>query len=131
MKNDVVIYDGDCGFCSFWVQWLLNKDKNNILKFASLQGSYGQEFLKKNNLNTTDFDTIYYHKEEGIFYDKSNAILEILSSLGGLYSLMKVFKIIPRFIRDEVYMLVSKNRKKFAQNNCLLPSPSQRSQFLD
>jgi len=129
--NNVVLYDGDCGFCSFWVQWLLNMDKNNTLKFASLQGEYGQNFLKSKGLNIKDFDTIYYIKNNEDFYQKSSAIIQIVKSLGGLAQLIAILYIIPRFIRDAVYMMISRNRKKIINNNCLFPTPQQRQQFID
>lgn len=129
--NKVVLYDGDCGFCSFWVQWLLNIDRNNELKFASLQGAYGQEFLKSKDLEINDFDTIYFVKNDEEFYEKSTAIIQIVHSIGGIYQLILALYIIPRFIRDAVYMLVSKNRKKLINNNCLFPTPKQREQFID
>lgn len=129
--NKVVLYDGECGFCSFWVQWLLNMDKDNQLKFASLQGNYGQLFLQDKGLNITDFDTIYFIKDDEFFYEKSTAIIQIVNSLGGIFQLIMLLYIIPRFIRDAVYMIVSKNRKKLINNNCLFPTPIQRKQFID
>lgn len=129
--NKVVLYDGECGFCSFWVQWLLNMDKDNQLKFASLQGNYGQLFLQDKGLNITDFDTIYFIKDDEYFYEKSTAIIQIVNSLGGIFQLIMLLYIIPRFIRDAVYMIVSKNRKKLINNNCLFPTPIQRKQFID
>lgn len=129
--NKVVLYDGECGFCSFWVQWLLNMDKQNTLKFASLQGEYGQSFLKNKGLNVTDFDTIYFIKDNEYFYEKSTAIIQIVNSLGGIFKLIVLLYIIPRFIRDAVYMVISKNRKKLIHNNCLFPTPKQRQQFID
>lgn len=129
--NKVVLYDGECGFCSFWVQWLLNMDKHNTLKFASLQGAYGQDFLESKGLKIKDFDTIYFIKNNEEFYDKSTAIIQIINSLGGFFQLILALYIVPRFIRDGVYMIVSKNRKKLINNNCLFPTPKQRQQFID
>ena len=129
--NKVVLYDGECGFCSFWVQQLLNIDKNNVLKFASLQGDYGQEFLQAKGLEIKDFDTIYFVKNNEAFYEKSTAIIQIVNSIGGIFQLILALYIIPRFIRDAVYMIVSKNRKKLINNNCLFPTPKQREQFID
>ena len=129
--NKVVLYDGECGFCSFWVQQLLNIDKNNVLKFASLQGAYGQEFLQAKGLEIKDFDTIYFVKNNDEFYEKSTAIIQIINSIGGIFQLILALYIIPRFIRDTVYMIVSKNRKKLINNNCLFPTPKQREQFID
>jgi len=129
--NNVVLYDGECGFCSFWVQWLLKWDKNNSLKFAALQSQYAQSFLKENNLNNVDFDTIYYIKDNKGFYQQSTAIIEIVSSLRPIFKLFVILKLIPRSIRDFIYNMISKNRKKLMNVNCLLPTKEQRKQFID
>lgn len=67
--NNVVLYDGDCGFCNFWVQWILNNDSYDRFQFASLQSEYGQNFLKNQELPTDIFDTLYFIKD-GMYYKK-------------------------------------------------------------
>lgn len=131
VNENIVLYDGDCGFCSFWVQWLLNKDKEHILRFASLQGDFGQGFLQTHQMDLENFDTIIYITSTDHYYTKSSAILNILKSLGNIYSLLYFFILVPKFIRDFVYDLIAKNRKKLMNVNCLLPTPQQRKQFLD
>ena len=44
-----VLYDGECGFCNFWVHWILKKDTKNNFLFASLQSDFGQQFLNERN----------------------------------------------------------------------------------
>ena len=46
-------------------------------------------------------------------YFKSDAVLRILKSLDGLWPLLYGFLIVPRFIRDPVYDIVSKYRYKW------------------
>lgn len=127
----VVLYDGDCGFCNFWVKWILSKDKKQQFKFASLQGNYGQAFLKKNQLNTTDFDTLYLVSETGSYFQKLEAVIKICTTIGGLYSLAAVLKIVPVYTRDAIYGVVSRNRKRVLQGNCYLPTAEQRKMFID
>lgn len=125
-----VFYDGDCGFCNFWVQWILKNDKKDQFLFASLQGDFGQKFLRERNLPTQSFNTIYLWKPEKFYLKKSNAIICIAENLGGIFSLSKILKIFPRFLGDFGYDLVAKNRKKLITENCLLPSEEQRKKFI-
>lgn len=129
MRN-IILYDGSCGFCSFWVQWVLKRDKNNKFYFASLQGEKGQKFLKDNNFNDEIFDTIYLIRNEEYFV-KMNAVIEIGNELGGAYKGLKFFKILPENLANIIYDFIAKNRYKFSSKYCILPTTSERNKFLD
>ncbi len=126
---NVVLYDGDCGFCSFWVQWILKYDRHDRFRFASLQGSYGQEFLRLNNLPNKEFDTVYL-VTPAKSYARLAAVGEIGSLLGGVFSLLKVLGIIPSIIADPIYDKIARKRKTLAAEACLLPTPAERKKFL-
>ena len=126
-----ILFDGDCGFCNFWVQWILKKDKKDRFLFASLQGNFGQQFLIERNLENKNFGTIYLWKPSGYYLQKSNAILKITETLGGIYSILKIFYIVPIFIRDTIYDWISRNRQKLMSASCIIPNEEQRQKFLD
>ncbi|MXV38660.1 DUF393 domain-containing protein [Flavobacteriaceae bacterium Ap0902] len=129
--NNVVFFDGVCNLCSGTVQKLIELDKNDVLKFGSLQSSKGQELLKENQLSPTDFDSILYYKN-GNLLDKSDAILAIMKDLGGVWRYLSIFKIIPRFLRDRVYLTISRNRYKWfgKQESCWMPNPELKKKFI-
>ena len=56
----VILFDGDCGFCSDVVNLFINfdGDPRGAFRFASLQGEIGQELLVANGLDTEHFNTI-------------------------------------------------------------------------
>lgn len=127
----IVFYDGECGFCNHWVQWILERDKKDKFLFSSLQSEFGQKFLNERNLPNKVFDTLYLWKPESFYLSKYQAILRIASELGGVYSLANIGKILPDFIGNQFYNLVSRNRKKLAENQCFLPSAEQRKKFIE
>jgi len=127
----IVFYDGECGFCNHWVQWILERDKNDKFLFSSLQSEFGQKFLNERNLPNQIFDTLYLWKPESFYLSRYQAILRIASELGGIYSLANIGKILPNFIGNQFYNLVSRNRKKLAENQCFLPSAEQRKKFIE
>ena len=65
-----VLYDGECGFCNFWVHWILKKDTKNNFLFASLQSDFGQQFLNERNLESKNLDTLYLWKPEKYYLQK-------------------------------------------------------------
>ncbi len=127
----IVFYDGECGFCNHWVQWILERDKKNKFLFSSLQSEFGQKFLNDRQLPNQVFDTLYLWKPQSFYLTKYQAILKIAGELGGIYSLASIGKIIPDFIGNRFYNLISRNRKKLAANQCFLPNEQQRKKFLN
>lgn len=127
----IVFYDGECGVCNFWVQWILERDKKDKFLFASLQSGYGQKFLLERGLDTTQFNTIYLWKPNDYYLVKSQAILKIATLLGGIYSLSIVAKLSPLFINNWFYDLVARNRMKIASQKCYLPNSHQKKKFIE
>jgi len=99
--------------------------------FASLQSDFGQNILRNNNLKTNDFDTfVYIYK--GKVYIKSTAALMVLKHLGGFWSILYAFIIVPKLIRNKVYMIISKSRYSIfgKKTSCLIPSIELKKRFI-
>lgn len=126
-----IFYDGDCGFCNHWVQWILKSDKKEFFLFSSLQSEFGQNFLKHEKINVSDFTTIYLWKPNEYYLDKSQAIIKIVQCLGGVKgTLAYVIKIFPKSLLDILYNKISNNRFRISSNFCVLPSISERERFI-
>ena len=125
----VIFFDGVCGLCNAWVDFILKRDRNGIFSFAPLQGSYAKEMepVASENLNT-----MIYHAF-GQRYYRTGAILRILRDLGGIWYLAWVFWFVPFFIRDFFYGLIARNRYRIfgKKENCRIPTPEEKVRFLD
>jgi len=126
-----VFYDGDCGFCNHWVQWILENDKKDQFLFSSLQSDFGQQFLNERGLENKTFSTLYLWKPGSFYMMKSQAALAIARIIGGRYGLIGHLNFIPKFITDFGYDIVAKNRQKLAAGKCFLPNPEQRKKFIE
>ena len=125
-----VFYDGDCGFCNFWVQWILKNDLKDQFMFAAFHCVFGQGFLKERGLETKQLSTLYLWKPQSFYLKKSEAALKIASILGGKYSFIGYLSFVPKFISDFLYDKVAENRKKLATNTCFLPNEKERTKFV-
>lgn len=114
-KSPIILYDDQCSFCSFWVNFVLKKDTTNIFLFAGLSSQTAKTILNQYPF-AKNVDTVMLLKDNKLHL-KSNAALEIANILGGLLQLFYVFKIVPSLIRDYFYDLIAKNRKKLMRNN--------------
>ena len=131
-QKHIIFFDGDCGVCNFWVQFILERDKKNEFLFASLQSEFGQTFLKERNLNLKEFNTLYLWKQNSYYFVKSKAVLKILSILGGFYSTVAfIGNLIPKYITDKIYDAISRNRMKISNQKCFLPTPNERQKFIE
>lgn len=127
----IVFFDGECGVCNFWVQWILERDKRDQFMFASLQSDFGQQFLADRNLNPLVLDTMYLWKPDEYFLSKSQAVIKIASLLGGFYRLLLIARIFPPDFGDKIYSKVSENRIKLSSQKCFLPDLNEKRKFIE
>lgn len=128
----LILFDGYCNLCSATVQFILKHDRKAKFRFASLQSEYGKTILQKHQLPTDSFGT-FVLVEADIVFTKSTAALRIVKSLTGMWPLLYVAIIIPRFLRDAIYNLVARNRYKWfgRRDSCWLPKNDWRERFMD
>ena len=127
----IVLFDGVCNLCNGAVQFIIKRDPSSKFLFASLQSEYGQSQLLKFGLDISKLHSIIV-VENGKIYERSDAVLRIASRLSRPWPLISVFKILPRFLRDWVYDLVSKNRYRMfgMKNSCMIPTPELKARFV-
>ena len=127
-----VFFDGVCNLCNRSVNFLISKDKKEVLKFASLQSEYAQNTIPKELLNRENLDTIIVYSD-GQFYDRSNAVLKLCKILGGGFYVFLIGYLIPRFIRDGLYRFIANNRYRWfgTQSQCRVPTPDLKERFLE
>jgi len=130
-ERPVILFDGVCNLCNGSVQFILKRDKEKRFLFASLQSAYGQKLLKQFNLPANNFNSFILY-QDGSTFTKSTGALMMFSQLKG-WKWTKIFKVVPRFIRDAVYGLIANNRYKWfgKQEECWLPTPELKSRFLE
>ena len=128
----VVLFDGVCNLCNGSVLFIIKRDAQSKLKFASLQSEYGEEQMKRFNLPPSALNSVLLIKN-GRLFQKSNAALEIARMLDGMWPWMYAFKIVPIVIRDFVYDWIAKNRYRWfgKKDGCMIPTPQMKARFVN
>jgi len=122
----VVFFDGICNLCNGWVDFLLPRLKvDSSLTFASLQGKAASELLKNPGL------TSIVLWEDGAVFTESDAILRILGDLRRPWSWLRIFRVIPRRLRNALYRGIARRRYRWfgKRETCRVPPPEERARF--
>ena len=111
--------------------FIILRDQKNYFRFASLQSVVAEKILSEYGV-TEELKTIVLI-ENGKVFRRSGAALRICRHLSGGWPLCYGFLIIPAFIRDGIYNLISKYRYKWfgKKDQCMIPTPELRSKFLE
>lgn len=147
-EHGMIFFDGICNLCNHAVQFIIKRDQQDYFRFAALQTEVAKAQLAVLNIeekraassknqqvsltaHEQQLNTIIL-LENGKTYDRSTAALRIARRLSGVWPLLYIFIIIPPFIRDFLYELISKNRYRIwgKQESCMVPSAALKSKFL-
>lgn len=125
----VIVFDGICGLCNGWVDFVLRRDRRRVFRFTPFQSDAGQQVLREHRL--TGADSIVLVDGDRVWRE-SAAVLEILRRLGGVWSLAAVARLIPAALRDPAYRLVAARRYRWfgRLDTCRVPTPAERDRFL-
>lgn len=131
MVDNLVLFDGVCNLCESSVQFIIRHDPKARFRFASLQSDYAQQLLKERGLQTKKFDSIVLVQNNQLF-QRSDAALRIARGLSKGWSLLYVFIVVPRFVRDAVYNMIAANRYHWfgKKDACMIPTPELKSRFI-
>jgi predicted DCC family thiol-disulfide oxidoreductase YuxK len=131
-SQPILYFDGECNLCNSAIQFVIRHDRQKKFRFAPLQSAPGVALPtqvptpKKNSYSTVVlFDN-------GRYYTQSAAALRTLRLMGGGWAVLYAAIIVPPFIRNWVYDLVSANRYKWfgRRKECMVPTPELKERFL-
>lgn len=129
--GSIVLFDAECVLCSANAQFILNHDKAERFYLASMQGPVGASLFHQYGLDPTNPTSILVI-EEGKARKDSDAVISIYEGLGLPWRLISLFRIIPAFLRDPIYLLVARNRYRLfgKRETCWLPAERYRARML-
>lgn len=108
-EKHLVIFDGVCMLCDWWVRFIIRKDNRNQFLFFPFQ-KLDKKNLPENVLSSITESVVVYSK--GSWYFKSLAIFELSKHLRFPWSLIRFFSILPTAWSDAFYNIISKKRNK-------------------
>ena len=127
----VLFFDGVCNLCVGVVQFVLKRNTQGSVVFASLQSELGKALLHELNLPASELNTLYF-VVNGTVYSESDGALKLCLELRRLWPMCIVIWLVPGFIRNAVYRYVSKKRYEWfgRRASCLVARPEVSTRFI-
>ncbi len=128
----IVFFDSHCLLCNGSVQFILKYERKHILQFAPFGGVTYHKLIGDHPPDETPDSIVVIQNNQLFRYSK--AIILILINMGSFWKILGIAgKIIPPFVSDFFYTIITSNRYKWfgRTDSCMLPSPVNRHRFLE
>lgn len=128
----IVVFDGVCNLCAESVAFILAHERDDSIRFTTAQSETGRALLSEFGLDPENLSTFVFI-EGGTAHVRSDAALEVAQHLRLPWRMLRVFRIVPRRLRDSIYRLIARNRYRWfgKRESCVAPTPELRSRFFD
>jgi predicted DCC family thiol-disulfide oxidoreductase YuxK len=130
----IIFFDGLCPLCNRFVRLVISRDRQGVFLLAPLQGDTARELLGTEAARRASAEgggTIVLRDEAGL-HTRSEAVLRILTRLGGASRLWGLLGALPAELRDWAYDAVAGTRTEWfgRLDSCRPPSEAERGRFL-
>jgi len=136
-SEPILLYDGVCGFCDRTVQFVLARDADGPMRFATLEGEVAARILR-DRPDLADVDSLLLVEPSNSgpprVRARSDAALAVAGYVGGGWAVLAAMgRLVPRPIRDAAYDFFARHRYRWfgRYDACPLPLPEVRRRFLD
>jgi len=131
-KHPIIFYDGVCILCDKFIQFVHRNDQSDLFRFATLQDEAGQLIKSELNLVSEEKDETVILLYEGKTSIYSDVSIKVFRLLGWPYKIIAIFSIIPRKIRDAIYVFIARNRYKWfgKSEQCMIPTGTLKEKLL-
>ncbi len=131
----VLFYDSECPLCCWAVRFVLAHEKTSSLRFAKLSSPLARRLVDQHSV-LRGVDSVIWVDQDAVgtpikIAIRSSAVIRIARYLGGWWSVLCVAWIIPKPLRDTIYNLVARNRRRIlAARKCQVIPPEYQYRFL-
>ncbi|MGK0289991.1 MAG: putative DCC family thiol-disulfide oxidoreductase YuxK [bacterium] len=127
----ILIFDGVCHLCNRSVQFVLKRNSQKNIFFASLQSEIGKSLFEQYQIDAEKIDSLVVIHNKKVFIE-SDAVFYLCQFLDSLWPLLRIFRWIPKWVRNSVYRWVATNRYRFfgKGEQCMFLNSDEKQQFL-
>ncbi len=125
----IIFFDGYCGLCNGFVNFIIKFDKNAVFKFSPLQSEFAKTKLTPSDIEDLKSVIVLINDQT---YRKAEAALKALAELGWPWKILLIFSLLPEKVLNLFYDLIAANRYRIfgKRETCRLPTPEERERFI-
>jgi len=132
--HPIVLFDGQCGLCTWSVRFIVARDQDGVFRFAPLKGPTATRECARRGIALLEGDPdtlILIERDRALM--RSDAALAIASRLCLPWRLLALMRVVPRPLRDSMYRWIARNRYRwFGRSDAYLaPTPALQERMLD
>jgi len=130
VSNPIVLIDSECIFCNYWGNFILKYDKSKRILITVPNSNVGREIMNESQ-NIADIEKTILFKKEDLIHQYSDAVLQLIIQMNNifLYPLL-IGYLIPKKVRNWMYLEISKRRKKLMTNQCHVSNLRENERFI-
>lgn len=113
----VIVFDGICHVCSGWIRFLGRHRIDPPFRLLPMQSAAGKALLVQFGIDPKDPAT-FLVLDRGRQLTESDATIHVIATLGGLWQMAQLARIVPRRWRDAAYRLLARNRYRWFGRRC-------------
>ena len=130
VSNPIVLIDSECIFCNYWGNFILKYDKSKRILITVPNSNIGREIINKSQ-DVADIEKTILFKKEDQIHQYSDAVLQLIIQMNNifLYPLL-IGYLVPKKVRNWMYLEISKRRKKLMTNQCHVSNLRENERFI-
>ncbi|MBB4103170.1 thiol-disulfide oxidoreductase DCC family protein [Allorhizobium borbori] len=130
-SSPIAVMDAECAICSWGAKMIHQLDRSGTVRICPVQSPLGAALLRHYGLEPTN-PASWLFIDEGRAYTDFDAVLHAGRVFGGWGRLTLVLRLLPRRLRDKLYIWLARNRYAIfgRADLCGTPDPSFRKRLL-
>lgn len=130
-SGPVMLFDGVCNLCCAGVRFLIDRDRQGLIRYCALQSETGQNTARALGLPLRDFETFAVRDGEDL-YIRTDGYFHLLRYLPQPWRMLSLLRTVPRPLRDWLYDRVVAIRYSLfgRRDQCMVPPPDHRERFV-
>lgn len=131
MAEPLMIYDSECALCDGTIDFILNRERKERIRFVSNTSEAGRKLIEAHGLPADIAAVSVVFIDDGAAALRSDAAIGIAKYLRSPWSMIRFLKLLPRPVRDWGYHRVANNRYRLfgRLDACRVVAPAERWRF--
>ena len=127
----IILFDGVCNLCNGSVRFLIQRDKKDLFRFASIQSDAAKNILLHYHHKNNELNSILVI-DKGEILEESDAVCRIFGNLGAPWNWLCILCRLPRKWTNALYRSIASKRYKWfgRKKHCTFSMEQYENRFI-